>query len=134
MREVDADQDDDVRVLSAGAGGNAGEHLRARAVGPDGVEEAAGRGVAGAAGEGDAEDDGAGCGADGILFELDAVAESGGDGRDAGSGAEEVLELVGATGIAEKPVGEMSAGAAAAGDDWAGAGGSARAADDAAAG
>src|ERR1019366_2605431 len=51
VRQVDADQDDDVRVLSVGAGGDAGADLRARAVGPDGVEEAPGSGIAGAAGE-----------------------------------------------------------------------------------
>src|SRR5436309_203197 len=74
-----------MRVLSAGAGGDAGQDLRARTVGPERIEEAAGGGVRGTAGQTDFADDGARCRADGILFQLNAVAKPDCDRRNAGA-------------------------------------------------
>ena len=80
MREVDADQDDYLRVLSADCSArDEGKDLWARAVGFDGVEEAAGRGFGGVAGEADTADFRARCGDYWVFFEQYAVAESCGD-------------------------------------------------------
>ena len=88
VRQVDADLHHHMPDLSHGAAGDAGAHLRARAMGPDAIAQAFWRGWRGADGRGaarrtDRGDDGIGCGDCRILFSVDAVAESACDRGDA---------------------------------------------------
>ncbi len=76
----------------------------------------------GAAGQGDAADDGTGCGVDGVLLQLDAVAEFSGDSRDAGEGGGGAGAGWGG-GDRREAGGRDVCGGTKEGDDWAGAGG-----------